>query len=151
MSISIWKSAARASVASSTRESYALLQVRGSLALCLLLIAGNAVAGSILFIGNSFTYAQGSPVRFYRSDTVTDLNHQQIGGVPALFKSFTVQAGLRYDRARPVRAIEELPMASQSLCESCGMVPQWTNPLRRVCATSGTPSNRDSRIRALKG
>ena len=73
------------------------MKVRGSLALCLSLIAGNAVAGSILFIGNSFTYAQSSPVHFYRSDTVTDLNHQGIGGVPALFKSFTVQAGLRYD------------------------------------------------------
>ena len=71
--------------------------MRGSLALCLLLIAGNAVAGSILFIGNSFTYAQGSPIRFYRSDTVTDLNHLGIGGVPALFKSFTVQAGLPYE------------------------------------------------------
>jgi hypothetical protein len=62
-----------------------------------LLIAGNAVAGSILFIGNSFTYGQGSPVRFYRSDTVTDLNHLGIGGVPALFKSFTVQARLPYE------------------------------------------------------
>jgi hypothetical protein len=88
---------AHASVASSTRESYAFFEVRGSLALCLLLIAGNAVAGSILFIGNSFTYAQGSPVRFYRSDTVTDLNHLGIGGVPALFKSFAVQAGLPYE------------------------------------------------------
>ena len=98
MSIAICdRTRARAAVASSTRESYAFLKVRGSLALCLLLIAGNAVAGSILFIGNSFTYAQGSPLRVYRSDTVTDLNHQGIGGVPALFKSFTVQAGLRYD------------------------------------------------------
>jgi hypothetical protein len=87
----------RASVASSTRESYAFLKVRGSFALCLLLVAGNAFAGSILFIGNSYTYAQGSPVRFYRSDTVTDLNDQGIGGVPALFKSFTVQAGLPYE------------------------------------------------------
>jgi hypothetical protein len=90
-------SLARAAVASSPRESYAFLKVRGSLALCLLLIAGNAVAGSILFIGNSFTYAQGSALRVYRSGTVTDLNHQGIGGVPALFKSFTVQAGLPYE------------------------------------------------------
>jgi hypothetical protein len=66
-------------------------------AVCLLLFAGNAVAGNILFIGNSFTYAEGSPVHYYRSGTVTDLNHLGIGGVPALFKSFTVQAGLSYD------------------------------------------------------
>src|SRR5690349_21786317 len=54
-------------------------------------------SGSILFIGNSFTYGEGSPARFYRADTVTDLNKEGIGGVPALFKSFTQQAGLTYD------------------------------------------------------
>ena len=47
---------------------------------------------TVLFIGNSFTYGHGSPVRFYRSDTVTDLNNTGIGGVPALFKSFTAQS-----------------------------------------------------------
>lgn len=52
---------------------------------------------SVLFIGNSFTYGAGSPVRFYRSDSVTDLNDEGIGGMPALFKSFTDQAGLAYD------------------------------------------------------
>ena len=51
---------------------------------------------SVLFIGNSFTFAAGSPVRFYRANTVTDLNNEGIGGVPALFKSFTQQAGLDY-------------------------------------------------------
>jgi Domain of unknown function (DUF4886) len=56
-----------------------------------------APATSILFIGNSFTFGAGSAVRFYRADTVTDLNHEGIGGVPALFKSFTTQAGLAYD------------------------------------------------------
>src|SRR5438477_2570873 len=52
---------------------------------------------SVLFIGNSFTFAANSPVRFYRADTVTDLNNEGIGGVPALFKSFTQQAGLEYN------------------------------------------------------
>jgi hypothetical protein len=52
---------------------------------------------TVLFIGNSFTFAAGSPVRFYRADTVTDLNNEGTGGVPALFKSFTQQAGLNYD------------------------------------------------------
>jgi uncharacterized repeat protein (TIGR03806 family) len=68
-----------------------------SIALAVLLAAGNATAGSILFIGNSFTHAYGSPVLSYRSDTVTDLNHQAFGGVPALFKSFTAQSGMQYD------------------------------------------------------
>ena len=67
------------------------------LALGMLALAGHAGAGSILFIGNSFTYAQGSPVHYYRADTVTDLNGQGIGGLPALFKSFTTEAGLAYD------------------------------------------------------
>ena len=60
-------------------------------------ITGHAAGTSILFIGNSFLFAYGSPVRFYRADTVTDLNNEGIGGVPALFKSFTEQAGLDYD------------------------------------------------------
>jgi hypothetical protein len=52
---------------------------------------------SILFIGNSFTFGAGSPVHFYRASSVTDLNDEGNGGVPALFKSFTDQAGLDYD------------------------------------------------------
>jgi hypothetical protein len=36
-------------------------------------------------------------VRYYRADTVTDLNSTGQGGVPALFKSFTDQAGLTYE------------------------------------------------------
>jgi hypothetical protein len=52
---------------------------------------------SVLFIGNSFTFAARSPVQFYGADTVTDLNSEGIGGVPALFKSMTQQAGLPYD------------------------------------------------------
>jgi hypothetical protein len=59
--------------------------------------AGHVFAGSILFIGNSFTFAYGSPVRYYRPDSVTDLNSTDQGGVPALFKSFTVEAGLPYE------------------------------------------------------
>jgi hypothetical protein len=52
---------------------------------------------SVLFIGNSFLFGAGSAVRYYRADTVTDLNSEGIGGVPALFKSFAEQAGLDYD------------------------------------------------------
>lgn len=51
---------------------------------------------SVVFIGNSFLYGSGSPVRFFRANTVTDLNGDGIGGVPALFKCFTEQAGLDF-------------------------------------------------------
>jgi len=58
-------------------------------------------ATTILFVGNSFTYgdpAGGPPlVRDYQPHTVTDLNGTSIGGVPALFKAMTVQAGLSYE------------------------------------------------------
>src|ERR1700752_4997353 len=45
-----------------------------------------ACAETILFVGNSFTFGAETPlVQGYRPDTVTDLNHEGIGGVPALF------------------------------------------------------------------
>jgi len=64
---------------------------------------GSAAPISVLFIGNSFLFGSGSAVRFYRADTVTDLNNEGIGGVPALFKSFTQQAGLDYEVALETR------------------------------------------------
>jgi hypothetical protein len=80
------------------------MRTRVKLAACTVAAAALALgatqtppASSVLFIGNSFTFAAGSPVRFYRADTVTDLNDEGTGGVPALFKSFTQQAGLGYD------------------------------------------------------
>jgi len=54
-------------------------------------------ARTILFVGNSFTYGSGSPVARWRSSSVTDLNDGGVGGVPALFKRFTEQAGLNYE------------------------------------------------------
>lgn len=70
-------------------------------ALALGSIAAPASATTLLFIGNSFTYGDpaGAPpdVLNYRPGTVTDLNGTRIGGVPALFKAMTVQAGLDYD------------------------------------------------------
>lgn len=51
---------------------------------------------TILFIGNSFTQGAHSAVRNWRAHKVTDLNQTGYGGVPALFKTFTEQAGLDY-------------------------------------------------------
>ena len=64
---------------------------------------------SILFIGNSFTYGALAPtVQNYKTSTVSDLYFlyggtaapngvgTAIGGVPALFKQMTVDAGLNY-------------------------------------------------------
>lgn len=65
-------------------------------------LAVPASATTILFVGNSFTYgdpagARPPTVQSYRPGTVTDLNGLNIGGVPALFKAMTLQAGLNYD------------------------------------------------------
>lgn len=59
----------------------------------------SSLAGPIrtLFVGNSLFFGAGSPVRYYRSGSVTDLNGTGFGGVPALFKAFTQEAGLNYE------------------------------------------------------
>jgi hypothetical protein len=51
---------------------------------------------TILFIGNSFTFGADSDAMTYRKDSVTDINGDGMGGVPALFKRFADEAGLRY-------------------------------------------------------
>jgi hypothetical protein len=68
-------------------------------ALALSFLANVACATSILFIGNSFTFGAGSAVQTWRADTVRDLNGQGIGGMPALFKAFARQSGLKYEVA----------------------------------------------------
>jgi hypothetical protein len=69
--------------------------------LALVLAATPLQARTILFIGNSFTYGANSAVHYYKAETVTDLNGpnangKTVGGVPAIFKAFTRQAGLDY-------------------------------------------------------
>src|SRR5215472_9026942 len=65
--------------------------------LALLTFAQPVFGKTILFVGNSFTYGELSPVKTYNAGTVTDLNNTSVGGVPALFKAFAIQAGLDYD------------------------------------------------------
>lgn len=56
----------------------------------------SATPEKILFVGNSFMFGAGSAARYYRASTVTDLNGEAQGGVPALFKVFANQAGLDF-------------------------------------------------------
>lgn len=84
-----------------------------------LLAAGLAVASAatadptkILFVGNSYTYGRVDPVLSYNAANVHDLTAAMNvanssgsnpwephpwGGVPGIFKEFTVEAGLNYD------------------------------------------------------
>ncbi len=78
------------------------LRRRTAIATAVLLASGLALPAaqastSILFIGNSFTYGALASVQSFRTSSVTDLRGTNIGGVPALFKAFTQQAGLDYD------------------------------------------------------
>ncbi|MGZ3314706.1 MAG: hypothetical protein ACXU8Q_11085 [Caulobacteraceae bacterium] len=64
-------------------------------------IADPASARTILFVGNSFTFGELSAAKRYQTSTVTDLNGpdstgRTLGGMPAIFKEFTVEAGLDY-------------------------------------------------------
>jgi hypothetical protein len=59
-------------------------------------LPSGARADTILFIGNSFTFGFLSPAWHYRPGSVTDLNGEGVGGMPALFKLFTQEAGLEW-------------------------------------------------------
>ncbi len=66
------------------------------------LAGGAAQAHTILFVGNSFTFGEYSAAKRYQTETVTDLNGpdrtgRTLGGMPAIFKQFTVEAGLDYE------------------------------------------------------
>jgi hypothetical protein len=82
-------------------------------ALVLALAATAATAAtSVLFVGNSYTFGRNDPVMSYNAANVTDMTYAMWlanpagsnafephpwGGVPGIFKQFTVQAGLDYD------------------------------------------------------
>lgn len=68
-----------------------------TLAFASLLFATPVRAESVLFVGNSFTFGAMSPVMEWGAGSVTDLNHDGVGGVPALFKRFADESGLRFD------------------------------------------------------
>lgn len=65
-------------------------------ALAALLVAAPVSAKSILFVGNSFTFGADSQVMTWNAMSVTDLNRDGVGGVPALFKRFAAESGLRF-------------------------------------------------------
>lgn len=50
----------------------------------------------ILFVGNSFTHGHVAPAQTYSSGLITDANGSGYGGVPGIFKQFTLEEGLSY-------------------------------------------------------
>lgn len=67
-----------------------------------------ARADTVLFVGNSFTFAYLSQLWHYRADSVTDLNKEGVGGVPALFKVFTQESGLQWQVSLETSAGKDL-------------------------------------------
>jgi len=72
---------------------------RGNGMLGLMLVLGSlpVAAGQpvrVLFVGNSFFYGAVSAAEQYRPESVHDLNGSGYGGVPAIFKRFTEEAGI---------------------------------------------------------
>ena len=80
--------------------------------------ASLAAPVSVLFVGNSYTFGRNDPVMSYNAANVSDLTHAMSnanstgsnafephpwGGVPGIFKQFTVQAGLDYEVAMSAR------------------------------------------------
>ena len=52
---------------------------------------------NILFVGNSYTHGGITAVENYNTSAITDANGTGYGGVPGIFKQFTVDAGLNYN------------------------------------------------------
>jgi hypothetical protein len=74
--------------------------IRARIAALLLGIAGLQAADcaeTILFVGNSFTAGAVPQVERFRPETVSDLNREGVGGIPALFAAFARQSGLTYN------------------------------------------------------
>ena len=59
--------------------------------------AAIAAPMKVLFVGNSFTHGHAAPTMTYNPQTITDANGLHLGGLPAIFKQFTQQAGLDCD------------------------------------------------------
>jgi lysophospholipase L1-like esterase len=121
---------------------------RSVLMFATMLLALDATAASaattLLFIGNSFTYGQGSAVRFYRAATVTDLNNEGIGGVPALFRSFASQAGLDYDVSLETRGGTGLDFHLAEKADVIGRRP-WDVVVMHGYSTLDAEQPRDAR------
>lgn len=71
-------------------------RLAGALLICSTLGSSPTRARTILFVGNSFTFGENSPVKRFHPERVVDLNSEGIGGVPALFKTFADEARLNW-------------------------------------------------------
>ncbi|HZQ39594.1 MAG TPA: hypothetical protein VFA87_02335, partial [Rhizomicrobium sp.] len=79
--------------------SFKPLLTAGMLSALMVPLISSAQARTVLFLGSSFTYGAHSAAQHYHPDLVKDLNGpdkygETYAGVPAIFKQFTLEAGL---------------------------------------------------------
>ena len=91
-----------------------------------------AQARTILFLGSSFTYGAHSAAQHYHPELVKDLNGpdkfgETYAGVPAIFKQFTLEAGLNdYDVSSELvggKGNVEICLISGCDCGAGGLAP----------------------------
>jgi hypothetical protein len=105
---------------------------------------------SVVFIGNSFMFGSGSPVRFFRPDTVTDLNNEGVGGVPALFKCFTEQAGRDFAVSLETAGGKGLDFHLENKAEVLGRAWDHVVALSYSTLNKDQPGNPDLLVRSVR-
>lgn len=108
-------------------------------------------APRILFIGNSFTFGSGTPVKEYRPQTVTDLNGTSIGGVPALFKAFVTQAGREFNVHLETSPGKNLAFHLQEKAEVIGQSWDYVLLQGHSLLDKDKPGDPTTHARAAKG
>lgn len=92
----------------------------------------------VLFVGNSFTYGHAAPTSTYNADSITDANGLKYGGVPAIFKQFTEQAGLDYDVT--IEAVGGKPLSFHLTKPEIIGAPGWDAVVLQGHSTESLPA-----------
>ncbi|TGE25356.1 PEP-CTERM sorting domain-containing protein [Hymenobacter aquaticus] len=108
-----------------------------------------AAPTTILFVGNSFFHGRYEPAFSYNAATITveKVGQQKIGpwgGIPAIFKTLTEQAGLRYDVHFECINGESLKMHYDSARAIIGQ-PRWNTVVLQEHSLWPLPARRSGR------
>lgn len=98
---------------------------------------------SILFVGNSFTYGETATAKYYNAGSITDENGTGYGGVPAIFKTFTVEKGLSYDVHIEAVGGQSFQYHYQNKAGIIGQ-PKWDSVVLQGYSTEATTTVQDA-------
>jgi len=94
----------------------------------------------ILFVGNSFTHGNNQPAMSYNSSAITDANGSGYGGVPGIFKQFTLQESLNYNVTIEAVSSETLEWHYENKAAIIGQA-KWDNVILQEQSTLPLPSS----------